>query len=73
VPDPSEAFQNRMLFGCLTKILHISSFILLHWNNTHSITNNMTVDRKNHKEEGEEEKKQEEVETPEPGTPWVGK
>jgi hypothetical protein len=33
----------------------------------------MTVDRKNRKEEGEEEKKQEEVETPEPGTPWVGK
>jgi hypothetical protein len=33
----------------------------------------MTVDRKNHKDEGEEEKKQEEVETPEPGTPWVGK
>lgn len=33
----------------------------------------MTVDRKNRKDEGEEEKKQEEVETPEPGTPWVGK
>ena len=30
----------------------------------------MTVDRKNREEE---EKKQEEMETPEPGTPWVGK
>jgi hypothetical protein len=62
-----------MLFGCLTKILHLSSFILLHWNYKYTLNNKMAVDRKNRKEEGEEEKKQEEVETPEPGTPWVGK
>jgi hypothetical protein len=71
VPDPSEAFPKTECFLAVSqKSCIISSFILLL---KYALNNNMTVDRKNHKEEGEEEKKQEEVETPEPGTPWVGK